>query len=250
MRALVIDDEQKARDVLELLLQELCPDIEEILKASRLEEGVQLIKQFQPDVVFLDIEMPEHSGLEIIDFFKGEAIDFHIIFTTAYNKYAIEAFKISAIDYLLKPIADDELISAMHKAKKLVDASFIDHKLNDLEKAFHQLSVNKIAIDVAKGISFIPVDDIVMFRADGAYTKVCLKNGKSELISKSLKHFTQQLENNILFYKPHRSYLINLKFMERLVKEDGYYIELSTGHEIPIARDKRDAFLQLVEKIF
>lgn len=250
MKALIIDDEIKARDVLSLLVNQLCPNILEIETASSLEVGVKQIKTFKPDIVFLDIEMPEHSGLEIIDFFKGEIMDFHIIFTTAYNKYAIEAFKISAIDYLLKPIADNELINAVNKVEAFVKQNKFEQKIENLEKAFNQLALNKIALDVPKGIAFVSIDDIILFQADGAYTKVFLKNGKTELITKNLKHFTEQLKDSDFFYKPHRSYFINLKFMERFVKEDGYYIMLSNKMAIPVSRDKRDTFLQMVEKIF
>ena len=250
MKVLIIDDEQKARDVLQLLIAQLCKSIKEVITADCLADGVDLIKQHKPQIVFLDIEMPVHSGLEIVDFFKGEKMDFHIIFTTAYNKYAIDAFKISAIDYLLKPIADNELIAAVNKAESLIKQDNYSAKLEQLKKAFNQLALNKIALEVPKGISFVSVDDIIFFEADGAYTKVYLKKGKQELITKNLKHFTEQLKDNNLFYKPHRSYFINLKFMDRFVKEDGHYIILSNGFSVPIARDKREAFQKLVEMIF
>ena len=250
MKVLIIDDEKKARDVLEQLVTQLCSSIKEIETANCLTDGVAIIKQHKPNIVFLDIEMPVHSGLEIVDFFKGEKMNFHIIFTTAYNKYAIDAFKISAVDYLLKPIADNELIAAVNKAEVLVIQDNYESKLEQLKKAFNQLALNKIALDVPKGISFVSVDEIIFFEADGAYTKVYLKNGKQEFITKNLKHFTEQLKDNELFYKPHRSYFINLKFMDRFVKEDGHYIILSNGFSVPIARDKRDAFQKLIEMIF
>lgn len=250
MKALIIDDEQKARDVLEHLVLKLCTHITEVFTASCLKEGVDIIKKDRPKIVFLDIEMPVHSGLEIVDFFKGEKMDFHIIFTTAYNKYAIDAFKISAIDYLLKPIDDNELIAATKKAEALLKKEDYEAKLEQLKKAFNQLALNKIALEVPKGISFVSVDDIILFEADGAYTKVHLTNGKTELITKNLKHFTEQLKDNDLFYKPHRSYFINLKFMEKFVKEDGHYIILNNGISVPIARDKREDFKNLVDVIF
>lgn len=250
MKAVIIDDENKARSVLRTLIEEDCPEITEIQDASDLVSGVALIKAFQPDIVFLDIEMPEHSGLEIANFFKEQPIQFQIIFTTAYNQYAIEALKLSAIDYLLKPIDSDELIQAVQKAKKAIEANNITNKLSQIEKTFKQLSLNKIALEVPKGILFVSHEDIILFEADGVYTKVYLKNGKVELISKTLKHFADQLLEKSIFYKPHRSYLINLKYMSQFVKKDGYHIVLENNKTIPVARDKKEEFLNLVRRIF
>lgn len=250
MKAVIIDDENKARNVLRTLLQEDCPEITEIQEASDLISGVALIKAAVPDLVFLDIEMPEHSGLEIASFFEEQHISFQIIFTTAYDQYAIEALKLSAIDYLLKPIDSDELIHAVQKAKKAIEANNISNKLSQIEKTFQQLSLNKIALEIPKGILFVSHDDIILFEADGVYTKVHLKNGKVELITKTLKHFSDQLLEKSIFYKPHRSYLINLRYMSQFVKKDGYHIILENNKTIPVARDKREEFLNLVRHIF
>jgi len=250
MKAIIIDDENKARSVLKTLVQEDCPEITFLDEASDLLSGVQKIKITNPDIVFLDIEMPEHSGLEIINFFKDEPVNFQIIFTTAYNQYAIEALKLSAIDYILKPIDSEELVSAVRKAKYAIEKNNINNKLSNIEKVFNQLSLNKIALEVPKGILFVSHDDIIMFEADGVYTKVYLKNGKIELISKTLKYFVEQLEDKSIFYKPHRSYLINLKFMNQLVKKDGLHIVLENKKTIPISRDKKNEFLRLVETAF
>lgn len=250
MKAIIIDDENKARSVLSALIKEECPEVVILGEASDLISGVTLIKQHQPDVVFLDIEMPQHSGLEILDFFNREAINFQIIFTTAYNQYAIEALKLSAIDYLLKPIDDEELTLAVNKAKVAKANNEVNSRLQNIEKAFQKLSLNKIALEVPKGIMFVAYEDIVLFEADGVYTKVYLQNGKSELISKTLKHFSDQLNDKPIFYKPHRSYLINLKYMSQLVKKDGYHIVLENKKTIPIARDKKEEFLKLVQQMF
>ncbi len=250
MKLIIIDDEIRARRVLTAILKNSCPNITIILEADNLIDGVNLIKSHQPQIVLLDIEMPKHSGLEILEFFNDETINFQIIFTTAYNKYAIEAFKLSAIDYLLKPIDENELQQAINKAKTAIDKLSIPHKIENLKKAFHQLALNKIAIDVPKGIKFVSHNDIIYFEADGTYTKVYLINGESELICKTLKHFSDQLNNNPLFYKPHRSYLINLKFMKEVIKKGGHHIILTNGNLIPIAREKKDDFLQMISTTF
>ncbi|QHI37020.1 Transcriptional regulatory protein YehT [Kordia antarctica] len=250
MKAILIDDEKKARNVLRTLLVEECPEITEIQEAADLLSGVEIIKRCKPDIVFLDIEMPEYSGLEILHFFKKENITFQIIFTTAYNKYAIEAFKIEAIDYLLKPIDDAELKNAVSKAQTAIKKNNIVEKLNGIEKIFNQISLNKIALEVPKGIMFVSYDDIIFFEADGVYTKVYLKNSKPRLISKTLKYFAQQLEDKPIFYRTHRSYLINLKFMSEVVKKDGLHVVLDNNKTIPIARDKKEEFLALIGSFF
>jgi two-component system LytT family response regulator len=250
MKAIIIDDENKARSVLRALIEEECPEVTIIDEASSLLSGVEKIKESKPDLIFLDIEMPTHSGLEIADFFKNETINFQIIFTTAYNKYAIEALKLSAIDYLLKPIDDTELRIAVEKAKTVTQQETVKARLENIEKAFKKLSLNKIALEIPKGMLFVSHDDLILFEADGAYTKVYLKGRKTELISKTLKYFSDQLEDKPIFYKPHRSYVINLKYMKEVVKKDGFHIVLENNKTIPVARDKKDEFLQLIQRMF
>lgn len=250
MKAILIDDENRAIRVLQALLNETCPQIDQLWEANNLKDGVALIKKHQPDIVFLDIEMPQHSGLQILEFFKGQEIDFQIIFTTAYSQYAIEAFRLAAVDYLLKPVEDSKLIEAVSKAEKALSKNAIDGKLSKLKEAFEQLSLNKIALEVPKGIIFASDDDILFFEADGAYTKVHLLDGSTQLISKTLKHFCDQLDNKPLFYRAHRSYLINLKFMKSFTKTDGLQVIMQNGTSVPLSRDKKDEFIEMVQRIF
>lgn len=250
MTALLIDDENRALRVLQALINETCPQINTIWEANNLMDGVALIKKHHPDIVFLDIEMPQHSGLQILEFFKNQEVDFQIIFITAYSQYAIEAFRLAAVDYLLKPVEDEKLIAAVAKAEKILSKETIDTKLSKLKEAFEQLSLNKIAIEVPKGIIFASEDDILYFEADGVYTKVYLNDGTTELISKTLKHFSDQLANKPLFYRVHRSYLINLKFMKSFTKTDGLQVIMQNGTSIPLSRDKKDAFVAMVQRIF
>ncbi len=250
MKAIIIDDEKRARRILRTLIEEECPEIVTVFDAENLLEGVAIMKSEQPDFVFLDIEMPNHSGLQILEFFKNDTINFQIIFTTAYGHYAIDAFKLSAVDYLLKPIDIDELKTAINKASDSLEENFIKEKLLNLERNFQQLALNKIALEVPKGIRFVSHEDILFFEADGVYTKVFLQNGKTELICKTLKHFTEQLSNKPLFYKPHRSYLINLKYMTEITKKDGLQVIMSNNKSIPIARDRKDQFMDIINRVF
>ncbi|SDH05472.1 LytR/AlgR family response regulator transcription factor [Winogradskyella thalassocola] len=250
MKAIIIDDEKRARRILNVLIEEECPEIDTVFEAENLVDGVEIIKAKKPDIVFLDIEMPNHSGLQILDFFKKDPINFQIIFTTAYGHYAIEAFKLSAVDYLLKPMDAKELKQAILKASNNLEENFIKQKLLNLERNFEQLALNKIALEVPKGIRFVSHEDILIFEADGAYTKVYLQNGKTELICKTLKHFSEQLSNKPLFYKPHRSFVINLKYMTEITKKDGLQVIMSNNKSIPIARERKDEFMDIINRVF
>jgi len=250
MKAIIIDDEKRARRILSTIIKEECPEIKIVFEAENLKDGVSIIKTEKPDIVFLDIEMPHHSGLQILEFFKNEPIHFQIIFTTAYGHYAIEAFKLSAVDYLLKPIDIEEIKTAISKAASNMEENFIKEKLINLERSFEQLALNKIALEVPKGIRFVSHEDILFFEADGAYTKVYLQNGKTELICKTLKHFAEQLINKPLFYKPHRSFLINLKYMTEITKKDGLQVIMSNNKSIPIARERKEDFMEIINRVF
>lgn len=250
MKVLIVDDENKARRLLEQLLTEECPQITEILQASDLMSAVDMINTQQPKIVYLDIEMPNHSGLQILEVLGTASIDFQIIFTTAYNQYAVDAFKLSATDYLLKPIDSRELKAATEKAMTALKENAINHQLKDLKKAFNQLALNKIALEIPKGIIFISHDDIILFEADGMYTRVYLENGSSEFICKPLKHFVEQLHEMPIFYKPHRSYLINLKHIKELSKKEGYHLVMSNNKTLPISKDKREEFMTVLKEVF
>jgi len=250
MKAIIVDDENKARRVLRALVTEVSPKVEIVAESNNLVAAVAAIKKHQPDIVFLDIEMPKYSGLEILSFFKNQEVTFQIIFTTAYNKYAVEAFKLNAIDYLLKPINEDKLKVAIDKVAKKVELSSIDNRLGNMEKLYNSLSVNKIALEVPRGVMFVALDDIILLEADGSYTKVYLKDGTTQVISKNLKHFSEQLANKLIFYKPHRSYIINLKYLLKLEKKDNFYVVLENRKTIPVARDKKEEFLNIIESMF
>lgn len=250
MKVIIIDDENKARRLISTLLSENCPEITLQLEADDLETGVALIKEHQPDIVFLDIEMPKHSGLQIVDFFEPNEINFQIIFVTAYNDYAIQAFKLSAVDYILKPVDISELKSAIEKAKRNIESKSINNRLDDLKRVFQQLSLNKMVLEVPKGILFVSHDDIILFEADGMYTKVYMKNNESQLICKPMKHFVDQLQYKPIFYKPHRSFLVNLKYIKELSKKDGFHLIMENNKTIPIAKEKKDEFMQLIQDMF
>ncbi|MBU2916012.1 MULTISPECIES: LytR/AlgR family response regulator transcription factor [Reichenbachiella] len=248
MKAIIIDDEQKARNLLHVLIEENCKNITEIYQADNLLSGVELIKAEQPQLVFLDIEMPGNSGLEILDFIDREDYHFEIIFTTAYSEYAIQAIQLTAVDYLLKPISASKVKNAVERALTFLGKSKINQRLDELKEVFKSQTFKKIGLPVNDGVEFVAFDDIIMLEADGMYTKVFTADGEM-LISKPLKHFVELLQNVKVFYRPHRSYLVNLMFIKKYVKSDGGYILMDNDRSVSISKDRTDEFMQLMQNI-
>ncbi|TVZ56904.1 LytTR family two component transcriptional regulator [Lutibacter sp. Hel_I_33_5] len=249
MKALIIDDEKKARQVLRILIEENCPKITEIFEAENLLNGVDLIKNETPSIVFLDIEMPEHSGLEILNYIEKEVYNFEIIFTTAYSEYAIKAFQLSAIDYLLKPVRPNQVKEAVDKAVAFLGNSQINKRLTELKESLQDSNFKKIGLPNADGIKFVNFNDIISLEADGMYAKVSTKNDGTILVSKPLKFFVDLLQNINIFYKPHRSYLINLSYIKEYIKKDGGYILMENDKVVSISKDKKEEFLTIVQNI-
>ena len=249
MKAIIIDDEPKARNLLRILVEENCPKITEIFEAGDLLTGVKIIKEETPSIVFLDIEMPEHSGLEILNFIEKDVVNFEIIFTTAYSEYAIQAFQLSAIDYLLKPVRPNQVKVAVDKAIDFLGKSKLNTKLEELKQSLSNNNFDKIGLPVNDGIKFVDFKDIIMLTADGMYTSVTTCEDANLLISKPLKHFVDLLSNISIFYRPHRSHLINLKHIKKYVKSDGGYIVMQNDKSVSISKEKREEFLQIVTSI-
>jgi two-component system LytT family response regulator len=242
-KAIVIDDEKMARSLLSGMLEEFCPDIEVIASCEDLPTGVKAIRKLKPDLVLLDIEMPGHSGLELIDFFDEDEISFSIIFTTAYNNYAIQAFKLSAIDYLLKPIEPEELEKSIerfrrHNQKK--DYSILKDNLDSSKPP-------KIAIYTTSSIKFVETEQILFLKADGAYTKLCLKDGSTVTASKGLKVFEEMLEENSNFFRCHKSFIVNINNVSDFVRSDGGYLLVDGKHRVSISTEKSEELLQLMK---
>lgn len=242
LKAIVIDDESHARDVLTELIRLYCPAIEIVAEAEDVPSGVVEINKHFPDVVFLDIEMPKYSGLELLNFFRE--VDFDIIFVTAYSEYAIQAFEVSAIDYLLKPVQIEQLEKAVAKISGRSADRDRRGKFSALAANFTSDELKKIALPVSDGLIFINLEDVLYFEADGAYTKVFCRDRDSLLISKKLKRFEELLESNALFYRIHRSALIHLKCVTRYNRQENS-VEMQNGQTLRVARDRKHAFEEL-----
>lgn len=249
MEVVIIDDEKRARSLLRTILEQECSGIESIYEAPNLLEGVALIQAHQPKLVFLDIEMPEHQGIEIFEHFAKEEINFEIVFCTAFSEYALRAFEMNAIDYLLKPLRPQKVKGVVEKVQSSFRQDQIQEKLEELKNALRLNKFQKIGLPVSNGILFIPIEEIILMEADGMYTKVFTTNNGSELVSKPLKFFNDLMEKSPLFYRPHRSFIMNIKFVKQYVRTDGNYVVLENDYMVPISKDKKEEFLNLVSSI-
>lgn len=243
LKALIIDDEPKLRQVLKVKLNKYCPSITHIEIAGNIQEGYQQAANFQPDIVFLDIAMPGGSGFDFLDQF--EDISFEVIFVTGYNEYVLNAIKVSAVDYLLKPVDTEELISAVHKAEDRIQKRekirmyhVLRHNLNHIGE-----QETKIAIPGANTYDFIKVGQIIRCEGWQKYTRIHLTDGSCIVSSYNIGVFKDMLEG-FDFYLTHKSHLINIRLITRYIKEGTVVME--DGSEVPIARRKRDDFLASV----
>ncbi len=238
MKVVIIDDEVKARNLLKTILIEYCSDIDEIYEAEDLPKGVIKINQKKPDVVFLDVEMPEYAGTQILEFFDESQINFNLIFTTAHSNYAIKAFELNAISYLLKPLRPNQVKEAVNKVLNVKSKATINYQLKELNSTLQNKAFKKIGLPISDGVRFIKLEDIYYFKADGMYTNVYTLNDGIVLVSKPLKYFVDILTEIPDFYRTHRSYLINKNHINQLVKKDGGYVVMDNNDVVAIAKDK------------
>ena len=239
MKAIIVDDEQRAQAVMENLLTEFCPDVTIMACCGDVPTAISAIQQHEPDVVFLDIEMPNYSGFELFSFF--EEINFQVIFATAYSEYAIRAFEVAALDYLLKPIDIDKLEAAVAKARQLQGGMAMKKQLELLEKSLKSKQISRLALPISEGLVIINVDDIISLEADGSYTIISLKNRSDLLISKKLKYFEDLLVNCPQFFRIHRSRIVNLKAIENYNSKEAL-LYMTNQSTIKIARNKKQLF--------
>lgn len=245
IRAILIDDEERARRVLKNLITKFCPEVDILMVCSNVPDAVLSINKLQPDVVFTDIEMPGYSGFELLEFFTD--INFEIIFTTGYHEYALKAFQVSAIDYLLKPIQIDQLEQAVEKLKSKQQVN-MQNRLDVLKENLKQAEIHRIALPTLDGLLFFDVNTIMCMEADGAYTQVTFSDNKTLLVSKKIKYFELLLERRNQFFRVHRSAIININYIEKYSKAENYLI-LPANKNIKIARDKKPEFEIYIKNI-
>lgn len=243
--ALIIDDEPNARMLLREMLKMSCPDVQVVAECADLPNGVKAIRKLKPMLVFLDIEMPGHSGLELLDFFDEEEVDFSIIFATAYHAYAIQAFKLNAIDYLLKPLDASDLEDAVARYRRRQGAS----NLPQVRQMTQQSQQRKIAVPSGSTLKFIEPDQVLYLKADNSYTEVVLVDGSKLVVSRTLKNFEEALADDKNFFRCHKSYIVNVLHVTQYLKADGGSLLVRDKFELPITHDKVQDFLELMSFI-
>lgn len=248
LKAIIVEDEKRSRETLKNLLEEFCVDVKVIETAASVDEAVTKIAALHPDVVFLDIELQTGTGFDVLSQLRD--INFEVIFTTAFEQYAIKAVKFSSLDYLLKPIDLEELQKSIEKAKKKKNQEVYKKQLETLMLNLKQQhpKLNKICLSTADGFEFINTADILYCKAEGSYTTFILNNNSKLLVSKHLKEYESLLLEQ-QFMRVHNSFLINLNEVKKFVKSDGGYIIMNNNDTVSISRSKKDDFLELMNNL-
>jgi len=247
LRTIIIDDEAHVRESLADMLKRHCPNAKVVGQAEGVKSGFKAIQTHHPDLVLLDIKMKDGTGFNLLE--QIENIDFKIIFITAYDQYAIKAFKFSALDYLLKPVESVDLKEAIDKADKLSQQE-VNTQLTTLANNLQtdDQSKKKIILKTFDNIHLVKVRDIVYVESDGRYSTIYLAWGKNVIVSNTLKHYHEML-GDFGFYRVHKSYLINLEHIRRFEKAEGGYVILEGDAKVPVASRKREELLELLERI-
>lgn len=247
MNAIIVDDEESGRKVLSTLLTKYCPEVLIAGEAKNVKEAVSLVLKAKPDLIFLDIEMPGGSGFDLLG--KTDALDFAVIFTTAYDHYALKAIKFSAMDYLLKPISIEELITAVNKVKTAKENAEAKIRLRNFLINNKAISpANKIALHTKDGLQLIAIKDFIRFEADGKYTWCYLSNTKKILSSKNLKEF-EDLLSDYNFIRIHHSHLVNIEHIQYYIKGEGGIVVMSNEDRVNVSKRQKEAFLDRINKI-
>lgn len=248
MKLIIIDDEERSRNSIAGLLKFSQLDLNLVAEADSVATGVAAIIEHKPDLILLDINMPDGTGFNLLK--KLGTINFKIIFITAYEEYAIKAFDFSAIDYLLKPVDPQKLFHAIEKAHDLVEQESVNLKLNALFANLENSSTTnkKLVLKTAENIYIVNTNDILRCESDGGYTQFSLVDGKKILVSKNLKDYEEML-NGYGFYRIHQSHMINIKYIDHYSKIEGGTVVMKDNSELPLARRKKESFLRLLEMI-
>lgn len=248
MKALIIDNEEPIRNALRELLNALCPQVKEIHEATGVATGLAAVKEHRPDVVFLDVEMNDGTGFDLIS--KLAPVSFELIFITAHNKYAVDAFRMSALDFLLKPFSGADVVRSVERAGQQIKTKDIARQLQVLQESLGTIKSadKKIVLRDSDSFHFINVNDIIRCEADGAYTRFHISGMKEILISKGLKEYEDML-GPYHFIRVHHSHLINLRQVVRFDKADGGALVMANKDNVPVSQRKREVLLEALNEI-
>jgi two-component system LytT family response regulator len=242
--AILIDDEIHCTETLQEKLKLYCPQVEIAGVFNDPQLALKALKTASPDIVFLDVDMPRLNGFALLE--QLEKTDFEIIFTTAYDQFALQAFKMSAFDYLLKPVEKEDLLKCMEKLKTRKGGTITDGQLQILMQHMHhtvQSDKAKIAIPTMEGLEFFYVRDILYLEGQSNYSRIYTKDGKSILVTKTLKDFEESL-GQYQFFRIHLSYYINLAYVKKYIRGDGGSVVMENGAELDVSRRRKDDFIR------
>ncbi|MCJ7449712.1 MAG: LytTR family DNA-binding domain-containing protein [Bacteroidales bacterium] len=242
MNAVIVDDEATVRNTIRTLLSENFPDIKVLASAGTIGEGYEAIIQYKPDLLFLDIELPDGSGFDLLR--KFTSVSFKIIFVTGHQEYALDAIKVSALDYILKPIDNDELLLAVEKAREVISHTEQQLKLQALNENLQSRKVLKrIILHTSDHLQLISVSDIIRAEADSNYTRFWLSGGQRIMVSRTIKEFAGLLSGSGII-RVHQSHLVNLSYIDKFVKKGGGYLQLKDNTTIPVSPNLKKQVLQ------
>ncbi len=241
LKAIIIDDEEDARSTLRSFIKTYCPQVEIIEEAEGVQDGYRKIMGHEPDLLFLDIQMDDGTGFDLLE--KIRQPEFEVIFTTAFDEYAIRAFKFSAVDYLLKPIDPDELIEAVGKVKKKNPDNA--KRVNELLQNREKKEIDRLTISSSEGLTFLKLDDISRLESDSNYTHFFLTTGEKITVPKSLKEYEKILPLS-QFFRTHQSHIVNLNYVKKFMREDGGYVLMDDGSEVLVARRRKEEFINVL----
>jgi len=239
--AILVDDELSSLQNLQKKLEEYCPSVRVIAALEKPLEAVEIIKHYRPDVLFLDIEMPKMSGFRLLEVLGD--YDAEIIFTTAFNHFSIEAIRISAFDYLVKPVSISDLQSTLSRLAQKKSKQTKD-RLNVLRQSMNEINgqENKIAVPTNSGLEFLVIRNIIRIESSANYSRLCLSNGQSLFVTRLLKDFEEMLAP-YRFFRIHNSHLINLNYIHKYLRGDGGQVVMENGDVVDVSRRKKDEFL-------
>ncbi|HPG12375.1 MAG TPA: LytTR family DNA-binding domain-containing protein [Chitinophagaceae bacterium] len=247
IKAVIIDDEQHSIDTLKWKLENYCPEVEVVAAFDNPANGIAYLQKTPPGLLFLDIEMPMLNGFDVLEEL-GRDLPFDIIFTTAYDNFGIQAVKFSALDYLLKPVQNKELKEAIEKhikkTQQKIPAEQLDVLLNNVH-AERKGKVGKIALASKESIEFVEAQDIICCEANSNYTNVFMDEDRKRVISRTLKEFEDMLLPHN-FFRPHNSFLINLKRVKEFIRGDGGYLVMENKMKIPVSKGRKEELMDLL----
>lgn len=245
INAIIVDDEPSNCENLQLLLTKYCPQVNVMALSTTMEEAFENILLHKPELLFLDIELLEGSGFDLLNQLPNK--DFEVIFVTAFDQYALKAIKFCALDYLLKPVNITELIKSVTKVEQRLNEKQVNHRMQELIGNM-STPAKRIALPLADKTEFVEMNDISRCQGDGNYTHVILKSGEKYLVCKSMKEFDELL-SDYHFLRVHQSHLINLNEVKAYIKSDGGYIKMKDGTSVSISRQRREMVMTQLKKI-